>query len=108
VKRRWLALNAFVFAASGCNQAPDDDPKDISTPRPNHVAPASTVHRSHAAPAAKYELQGGLAGPRQFPSREGCDGARRSIIEAQTKADNQRSEHGVLLPNRPMLACVPV
>lgn len=106
-------MTALLSAASGCNQAPDDDPREVATARANNVAPESTEHRTRAGAASfgsavKYELQGTLGGPSQFLSREGCDEARRAITEAQAKSDNQRSEHGALLPSRPMLACVPI
>jgi hypothetical protein len=112
MKGSWLALTALLSAATGCNQAPDDDPKDVRTSRANQVPPVSREHRfgagaAETAPPVKYELQGALAGPRLFSSKEKCDGARRAVTEAQAKADNQRSENGVPLPSRPMLSCVP-
>ena len=113
VKGSWLALAALISAAAGCNQAPDDDPKDLRASSANQVTPVSRGHRSRAGsaaftPAVTYELQGALAGPRQFSSQEKCDVARRVVAEAQANADNQRSENGAPLPSRPMLSCVPV
>ena len=109
MKRRWLALTALLSVAS-CNQAPDDDTRSVNTPRAVDAERVRQGNRSlaDAPPAVKYELQGAPGGTRPFPSRQGCEVSRKAMTEAQAKADNQRSEHGVLLPSRPMLACVPI
>ena len=113
MKQRWLNLISVVLLASACNQAPDDDPKSVSAPRRGDAEHSRQWHPSRADTnpgrrAHKYELQGALGGDREFHSRERCEGARRAIIAAQAKVDDQRSEHGVLPQTRPMLACIPV
>jgi hypothetical protein len=112
VKRRWLVLTTLALA-SACNQAPDDDPGSINSTRaggPEDIRrrPSSRAETAPVLRAVKYELQGSLAGAHSFASRERCEKARREITEGQAKADKKLSDHGMLLPSRPMLACVPI
>ena len=112
MKQRWLTLTSVVFLASACNQAPDDDPGSVSTPRTGDTERSRQLHPSDAETnpvrrSRKYELQGVLRRGREFQSRESCERARSAITAAQAKADDKRSEHGVLPPTRPMLACIP-
>ena len=109
-----FALAALLLAASACNQAPDDEAPGVNSQRISDADQVRQGQRVRAEAAASrqsslavnYELQGALVVPRPFPSREGCERARTSIVEGQAKADNQLSAHGVLSPNRPMLFCV--
>lgn len=110
MKRRWLVLTTLALA-SACNQAPDDDPGSIDPTRasgPEHLRqrPPSRAGTAPVPRAVKYELQGGLAGAHSFASRERCERAQKAVTEGQAKADKKLSEHGMLFPNRPMLACV--
>ena len=112
MKRRWLVLTILALA-SACNQAPDDDPGSTNPSRANKAGKSRQSHPSRAetAPvrrAVRYELQGGLAGAHSFASRERCESAQKAVTESQAKADKKLSEHGMLLPSRPMLACVPI
>jgi hypothetical protein len=113
VKLRRLALTALLLVPSACNQAPDDDPASVSARTEDQMRQRqfsradAAASRQNSFPV-KYELQVGLGAPRPFPSRDRCEGARRAIAEAQAKADKERSEHGVLLPRRPMMTCVAI
>lgn len=113
VKRRWLALTALLSVASACNQAPDDDPISVRTPRASDAEQVRQGQQPRGdpvpiQPVVKYELQGAPRGVLHFPSLERCERERISVTVAQAKTDNERSEHGVLVTGWPMLACVPI
>jgi hypothetical protein len=104
---------SILALASACNQAPDDDPGSINPSRASESeelrqGPRSRAETAPVPRAVKYELQGGLAGAHSFASRERCERAQKAIAEGQAKADKELSDHGMLSPRRPMLACVAI
>lgn len=105
----------LLLAVSACDQSPDDD-SSRAVPPMDKAQHSSQNDQSRGDPnsarqssfATTYELQGAPGEPRQFPTKAKCDVARAAQAEAQAKDDKKLSGQGVVFPNRPLLACVPL
>ncbi|GAC1574802.1 MAG: hypothetical protein NVS3B5_05320 [Sphingomicrobium sp.] len=108
-----LALMIFLLALSACDRAPDDDnPRSATGTTADNKLSGKPRRQTTPAPrhalASAYELQGSGGKRRVFQTKQKCEAARTTLVEAQAKEDTKLGDQGILFPDRPVLVCFPL
>ena len=109
-----LASILCLLALSDCDRAPDDDNARSATGTTADNHPSGKSQRRQTAPAPRharvsaYELQGERGMRRVFQTKQKCEAARTTLVEARAREDTKLGDQGILFPDRPVLVCFPL